>query len=282
MATYTQMLQRHLAAYKSARLGVKEAGVFLHQGREVRHAHILPKELRWLNILEPIRTEVREYMDQHPGVKLHKYFHHLNSSQAFAFNLFFPCFEQGASLALLRAMGLPGDVAGWQPEYIEDPAEGTNFDVMWQAPDGARTFCEVKLSEQEFGSAQDDRRHRQKLDGIYRPVLSGQCAASLLEPSEFFANYQLLRNVWVAAKEPGATVVFLVPRANTALWSQLEPFIAQLAPSLARRVHAVAVEDVLGSLASSEHSPPHLAWYARLLREKYVAPPMSAPGRTPA
>jgi hypothetical protein len=276
MPTYSQVLQRHLASYKAARLGVKEAGVFVHNGREVHHAHILPKELRWLNILEPIRTEVREYLDKHKDVKLHKYFHHLNSSQAFALNLFFPFFEQGSPGALLRAMNLSGEVASWKPEHIDNAAEGTNFDIMWAAPDGARTFCEVKLSEQEFGAAEDDRRHRQKLEEIYMPVLAGQCAPDLLEPATFFSKYQLLRNVWVAAKEPKASVVFLVPRANSALWQQLGPFITQLAPSLGRRVHAVAIEDVLSALSSSKHSPPRLAWYAHLLQEKYVATPAAA------
>lgn len=275
MATYAQILQRHLAAYKASRLGVKEAGTFLHNGRELHYAHILPKELRWLNILEPIRAEVREYLEQHPDVKPHRFFHHLNSSQAFAFNLFFPYFEQGAPLALLQAMGVPGQVAGWQPEYVADASEGTNVDVMWYGSNGSKTFCEVKLSEQEFGIAKDDRRHRQKLDEIYKPVLTGQCNPELLEPSSFFARYQLMRNVWLAAKYPGATVIFLVPRANSALWQQLAPFMAQLAPSLGSRVHAVATEDVLAVLASEKQKQPGLAWYAKLLQEKY-APPSGA------
>ncbi|MAT71163.1 MAG: hypothetical protein CMJ58_16755 [Planctomycetaceae bacterium] len=270
MSSYTQSLQRHLAAYKASRLGVKESGTFVRNGRERHYAHILPKELRWLNVLEQIRTEVREYLELHPEVKSHKYFHHLNSSQAFAINLFFPYFEQGAPSALLQAMGLSGEFAGWQPEHIADISEGTNVDVMWHAPSGAKTYCEVKLSEQEFGVARDDRRHRQKLDEIYKPVLFGQCAPELLEPRIFFAHYQLLRNVWLAAREPDASVVFLAPRANTALWSQLNPFIKQLAPSLRRRVHAVAIEDVLAQLVSSQKVPPQLAWYALLLQEKYV------------
>ena len=276
MPTYPQVLQRHLASYKATRLGVKEAGVFVHKGREVRHGHILPKELRWLNVLEPIRTEVREYLDKRKEVKLHKYFHHLNSSQAFALNLFFPYFEQGSPSELLRAMNLPGELASWGPEYVYDPNEGTNFDIMWVAANGARTFCEVKLSEQEFGTASDDRRHRQKLEDIYMPVLAGQCAPALLEPRNFFSKYQLLRNVWAAAKDKTASVVFLAPRANSALWQELEPFIEQLSPALARRVHAVATEDVLEALSSSSHPQSRLAWYARLLREKYVAPHAAA------
>lgn len=271
MPTYAQILQRHLAAYKTSRLGVKEAGTFVHNGKELHYAHILPKDLRWLNILEPIRSEVRGYLELHPDVKPHKYFHHLNSSQAFALNLFFPYFEQGAPLVLLKALGIQGAFAGWQPEYIADAAEGTNVDVMWFDSGGTKTFCEVKLSEQEFGVAKDDRRHRQKLEEIYRPVLTGQCDPELLEPPAFFSRYQLLRNVWLAARDPDSSVVFLVPRGNTALWSQLAPFIKKLAPPLARRVHAVAIEDVLDALASSENGRSPLAWYAQLLQEKYLA-----------
>lgn len=276
MTTYTKALQRHLAAYKASRLGVKESGTFVHNGRELHYAHILPRDLRWLNVLEPIRTELREYLEAHPEVKLHKYFHHLNSSQAFALNLFFPFFGLGSPTPLLRALGLPGEMASWQPEHVPVAEEGTNVDVMWSAPDGAKTYCEVKLSEQEFGVAPDDRRHQEKLARIYGPVLSGHCAPALLEPRAFFAHYQLLRNVWLAAREPVSSIVFLVPRANTALWPVLDAFVQQLAPSLARRVHAVAVEDVLSEVASSKRTPPRLAWYAQLLQEKYVAPAASA------
>lgn len=269
MSTYTKLLRHHLAAYKTSRLGVKEAGTFVHNGKELPYAHILPKELRWLNILEPIRTEVRGYLDRHPDVKLHKYFHHLNSSQAFALNLFFPYFEQGAASTLLQALGTPAEFAGWQPEHIADATEATSVDVMWFNTSGTKTFCEVKLSEQEFGVARDDRRHRQKLEEIYKPVLTGQCAPELLEPSAFFSRYQLLRNVWLAARDPDSSVVFLVPRANSALWRQLAPFIRNLSPPLARRVHAVAIEDVLAALGSST-TAPRLGGYSQLLQEKYL------------
>lgn len=276
MSSYTKALQQHLSNYKASRLGVTECGTFVHRGRELSYAHILPHELGWLNILEPIRTEVREYLELHTQVKKHKFFHHLNSSQAFAFNLFFPFFEQGDATVLLGAMGLSTEFSGWKLEHVEQIEEGTNVDVAWHAASGAKTYCEVKLSEQEFGIAKDDERHRQKLKYIYRPVLADQCDSDLLEPTAFFAHYQLLRNVWLAARSPDASVVFLVPRANSAVWSQLDPLFKKLAPDLARRVHAVAIEDVLAVLASPTSTSPRLAWYAHLLREKYVPPSAAA------
>ena len=270
MSTFSATLNRQLAAYKNARLGVKESGTFVHKGREVRHGHILPRDLRWLNILEPYRAEIRRYVEARSDLTLHKYFHHLNSSQAFALNLFFPFFENGHSAHLLRALGLKGEVSAWSPEYIADSAEGTNVDVSWQGLNGERTYCEVKFSEQEFGAAKDDKRHREKLDKIYRPILSSYCPSELLEPPSFFASYQVFRNLWLAAREPSASVVFLLPRQNTALWSPLRGVVSALSSALASRVYVVATEDALSQLASSSMTPPRMAWYAEQLIEKYV------------
>lgn len=270
MSTYAKELHRHLAAYKASRLGVKEAGVFIHKGKEVRHGHILPKDLKWLNILEPFRAEVREFVEAHPEIRLHKYFHHLNSSQALALNLFFPLFEGGTSSRLLRALGIKGSVKRWQPELVPDANEGTNVDIAWQDQNDAWTYCEVKLSEQEFGLAKGDQRHHAKLADIYGPVLGPHCSAELLEPQRFFANYQILRNVWLAARETSSTVVFLLPSQNEALWRPLVEVKASLKPALAKRVHVAGMEHVLHELASDRSLQPRFAWYAELLAEKYV------------
>ena len=273
MSNYSQHMKRQLEAYKLERLGVKESGTFLFRGREITRAHILPPALAWLNILETIRREVQSYPRGHPPIVLHEYFHHLNSSQAFALNLFFPFFEAGVGEVLLEAMGLPADCAGWEFEHIADTREGTNADVSWLTTTGVRTYCEVKLTEQKFGQATDDARHRTKLTEIYRPVLAGVVAAELLEPAPFFANYQILRNIWLAARSERDAVVFLLPRANAGLWSQLDPVLSQLSPQMGSRVHVVAVEDVLDALTQSQRMPARLASLLVSLREKYLLVP---------
>lgn len=270
MQTYAQQLKAHLSLYKTIRLGIDEPGLFAYRGQELAYEHILPKDQQWLNILGPHRADIQTYVQERPHIKLHRAFHHLNSSQAFALNLFYPYFERGGTNALLSAIGLQGDVSLWEPEYVADATEGTSVDVMWQSSQGARTFCEVKLSEPEFGSALDNAAHRAKLERIYKPVLAGFCNAELLKPQCFFANYQLLRNTWLAAREPESAVVFLLPRANNRIWRQLQGFIQTLSPALASRVHAVAIEDVLSSLASTVSLPDALVGYAELLQEKYV------------
>ena len=167
-------------------------------------------------------------------------------------------------------MGLPGKAESWCPEYIVNPDEGTNVDVSWHSARGDWTYCEVKLSEAEFGTATDDKRHREKLDSIYRPVLAEYCPAELLEPKAFFASYQVLRNIWLAARDPRASVVFLLPRHNGALWDPLQAVTTAVSADLVKRVHIVATEDVLSTLVSARTTPPRLAWYAEMLSEKYV------------
>ena len=81
MSKYNEALQQHLTRYKQDRLGIREDGNY--KGKP--YGHILPQALRYLNILEPIRHELQRYLQDHPQVKLHQFFHHLNSSQAFSF-----------------------------------------------------------------------------------------------------------------------------------------------------------------------------------------------------
>jgi hypothetical protein len=268
--SYQETLHRHLENYKASRLGVDQPGLFRHKGVDIEYGHILPVELKWLNLLEPFRAEIKAYLDAHPNVRPHRYFHHLNSSQAFAFNLFWPFFEAGASASLLRALQVNGSVSDWRLEDVPHSEEGTNVDVAWHDGEGGWTYCEVKLSEQGFGSAKRDQRHEEKRVSIYQPVLGPYCPAELMEPGRFFANYQILRNVWLVAREPSASLLFLMPRRNESLWGPLRSVLEVLPPDLAGRIHVAAVEDVLEALCRDESLPRRLGAYAELVAEKYV------------
>ena len=76
-----------LGVYRSEKLKVKELGVFKYREQELLKEHILPTKFRTYNILE----NYRESFFSSPSSKIdfHKYFHHLNSSQALCINLFF-------------------------------------------------------------------------------------------------------------------------------------------------------------------------------------------------
>ena len=142
--------------------------------------------------------------------------------------------------------------------------------MAWQDANGTWTYCEVKLSEQEFGKAPDDKRHLEKLANIYLPVLAPYCPHELLQATQFFANYQILRNLWLAARDKTASVLFLYPAANSSLTKPLREVIEQLDPTLQERVHIAIVENVLSILSSDSSITPRSSWYVEMLLEKYV------------
>lgn len=267
MVTYQRRLEQHLSRYRRDRLGVARCGTFRHEGVERSYGHILPRELRWLNIPEPFRAEVRDYVLE-KQIHMHRYFHHLNSSQAFALSLFFP-YVSRAKPALSAALGVPTIRAG-SFEQVPNPHEGTNVDVVLAVEDDAAIYCEVKLSEAGFGTGRPDERHRYKVERLYRPRLDGMVDPALLTHEGFCASYQILRNLWHAAADPGVSVLFLLPRENESLCTKLNTLLPMVGPELRARTRVAYAEEVLDTLAAPTHSRDELSWYAAILREKYV------------
>ena len=128
MPAYQKRLEQHLSRYRRDRLGVSHCGTFRHKGVDRPYGHILPRDLRWLNIPEPFRSEVRGYVSREERIQLHRYFHHLNSSQAFALSLFYPYLTL-ATNSLATALGVES-IERWSFEEVPDPDEGTNVDVF--------------------------------------------------------------------------------------------------------------------------------------------------------
>jgi hypothetical protein len=269
--SYPDDLKKHLADFKRRNLGISAPGVFRYRGRDVRYHHILPLANSSANLLEEAAPAASAFLAAHPQ-KRHQYFHHLNSSQAFAFNLFFPYFsgEPESASALLRALGQDGILAEWEPEAVPVPDEETNIDVLWATTDGVRTFCEVKLSETDFGKALDDDRHRAKLVNIYSGVLAGHLEAARLERLAFFDAYQFNRNVWHMVRTDRSRLIFLLPRGNAGLWGLLQHLLSGVVYSTRERISVVAIEDVIAKLATDNQCPERLRGYARKLKQKYL------------
>jgi hypothetical protein len=233
-------------------------------------------KLQWLNILEPFRAEVMQYQTAH-GLRLHRYFHHLNSSQAFAFNLFIPLFQH-APEKLARVLNTPA-VISLQLEQSADPDERTQIDVQWMVDERTWVYCEVKLSEAEFGTTEGAGRHSRKLEDVYRPVLERYVSDQIWDDkgARFYQFQDVFQHLWLAARGGHETdeVRFLLPRANDALLEQYHEAMSLVGPALKSRTRLIYVEDVLRQLARSHDT----AWYGRLLEEKYV--PTSQPDSGP-
>ena len=84
---FQQRAKQWLSTYKRDVLGVEEDGIWLRNRKA--YPHILPQEKYQLNILPSFRDEFWKWFPSQ-RIQLHSDFHHLNSSQAVCFNLFFP------------------------------------------------------------------------------------------------------------------------------------------------------------------------------------------------
>ena len=275
MQTYQARAKAHLAQWKLARLGVAENGTWQKNARPYRH--ILPRPLHRLNILEAVRSEFFAHRKTR-RIKLHSDFHHLTSSQALCFNLFFPFLANPGVDAhpLLDALGVSWrGLADWWFEYVPTTpkGEGTNFDLFAESDAGERLYVEVKFTENAFGAVKPDDKHRGKLNSIYRPALAGKVRASALDEGYFFKHYQLLRNVSYADPVAGARVVFLLPRENDSLVKALEEFDRQLLDGVRPAISVVYLEDLLAVLTSSiRDERSHASACISLLKEKYIIP----------
>lgn len=271
MGEYATELREHLAEYKRTRLGVSEDGVW---GTGPSYPHILPKTLERLNILETCRAEFwRALPTWDPTVKLHRDFHHLNSSQAMTFNLLFPLIEsrtRGRRI-LAEVLGLVGQARNATFEKVIDVIEGTNFDFFFVQDSGARVFCELKLSESEFGTAVADDSHQEKLKMVYASKLLGKVSDACLKAEMFFSNYQVLRNICYLEAASSDCLYFIFPKANKRLRT-IEGFLAtHVHARLAAQVRVVHLEELAERIEVACRSEGSLlrAHYG-FFREKYV------------
>ena len=273
MTSYRDRALQHLATYKQYHLGVLERGISTKTQKSYKH--ILPAHRSCLNILETIRAQFFGYRQRHP-IKLHADFHHLNSSQALCFNLFFPfcCIPDAEPAPLLRLLGVEAaDVS--KPEFEAKSAhrEGTTFDFAADLAGGGRLLVEVKFTEGEFGKADPDDAHERKWEKTYKPLLKDKVRREALDAELFFANYQILRNVAHIDLAGGHCLRVLVPKGNEGLKPGLQFIQDYVLADVKPLVKVVHLEDVLRGLHAQRAAfSPLLARHVELLVEKYAVP----------
>jgi len=268
---YTTRLKLHLARYKREVLDIAEDGLW--SGRNVSRPHILPSELKWANILPVVREDFQAFFASGaiPSFTLHRDFHHVNSSQAMAFNLIFPWFRHGMGGQFIEAIGCGCDgVEEWHFEHVPDPAEFTNLDFWIRQPTGREVHIEVKLTEREFGTvAPRSAVHIQKLSAVYRPRLLGKIDPRT-EDALLLEHYQLMRIVSGLSRARGDQAVILAPASNRTLTRQFHVFHDLLLPVMKDRVRLVSLEDLVASLAYASQDSSLLATVRSEFARKYL------------
>lgn len=263
----------HLSQYRVEVLGVKEDGIYHHQGRKTPKAHILPFSIRDKNILEQYRDQF--FSSDHADIKFHQYFHHLNSSQALCVNLFYPLVAENALNLFGEYLGLSvaSDLSSLfeKESDIEIAARKTSFDFFVQQRETKKIFVEVKYTENGFAQAKNNEEHQTKFAATYLPLLKEKKSFLMpeCEDCDFFLRYyQILRNfVHISENDH---VVLLFPAANTVVAK--EAIYARdhfLTDEGRAKLRIVYLEEFVPFL-ESRCSDTDLEGYYKAFREKYL------------
>lgn len=241
--SYTKFKEKvldKLADYKKNVLKIEKNGIFRYRGEEYSKEHILP-----IPFGKSIQNIVKEYnvlkclkgMDFLIEKDLHRYAHHLNSSQLMCYNFFRPyIIKKGSKTSpnndlidlLSKYIAINQcDNAECHFEYVqggEYDGEGTNLDFYLRSGE-TEVFFEIKYTEEGFGKCKNDESHKEKFKNVYQGLIS-DCDA-IKKPvqfdDEFRKNYQLFRNS-IRAKDKNKYVVFIYDENNIYCEKQLKEF----------------------------------------------------------
>ncbi len=254
--TYNQFMEhvlKHLEDYKRDVLGIEVKGIYKYQGMEIPKGYILPLDkqakkqaVEEFNQLECIK-EKPFLIAEH----LHRYAHHLNSSQLMCYNFFRPYIERPRDAGDKPNQDLIDllvshdvnislcDNAKCQFEYVNDEPEwrdeGTNFDFYIESGK-TKIYFEIKYTEQGFGGCEKDVNHENKFEGNYKgfkggykekivncPAIKEDMKHGIKFDDDFRKNYQLFRNV-IRVINKKTYAVFIYDARNYSIVTQFENF----------------------------------------------------------
>jgi Restriction Endonuclease associating with ARP len=216
---------KSLELYKKEKLGINELGIFKYRGQELLKNHILPTEFKTHNIIEFYRDSF--YSSSNSQIDFHKYYHHLNSSQALCINLFFPLIAEGQLSLVLDLLNIPRQAtveASFEKESDVEVGGGrkTNFDFYLHLSNNFKVYFEIKYTESEFGKAKNDNEHRDKYVKTYLPLLKNNdyINPEFSDVNNFLDSYQIMRNLSHINED--SFVVFVYPEANKKIHLQAQ------------------------------------------------------------
>lgn len=185
-------------------------------------------------------------------MSLHRFAHHLNSSQILCYNFFRPMLtESGRAtkklVMLLEKYGIKiGLGSECTFEYNDGAGDDTEFDFHINSGE-VEVFFEIKYTEQGFGRANDDDKHQKKFEEIYKGNLLNKEKCLIEKPGykEFIRDYQLYRNV-IRITNKNKFLILLYPKANGVVHKQADTFIKdKINNRYKENVKALHWEDVI-------------------------------------
>jgi len=276
MSKFIDKVKTHMSGYRCNKLGFEknEKGIFKRNGKEHKLGHILPdpdknreknflpcliessrgRNLqidahRWLYFGGQHATEKLSSGFAQNRIKLHTYFHHLNSSQAMCLNFFYPLLETKQLKIILSFLSeefnvdFNGEDIKYSTVRFEKPGleigygyRPTSFDFYFQTTSGKKFYFEIKYTEVGCRD-KNDKEHRNKFKKVYHNHLSS-LEAKYHKAKDFLRYYQVMRNLVHIDKD--AFVVFIYPSQNEAIADEMD--IAKDALKENRKKHFFPIE----------------------------------------
>lgn len=238
-----------LSSYKLANITTKKG-----EWRTLLYDHILPIDEKEKNIIPSIRKDFWSYYKD-ANIKIHSNFHHLNSSQALCFNLFFPLFYYEKNLlnyVLKDFMDVKyDDIIKCEFEKVLDSQEFTNFDFYVEHKGNKRTLFEIKYTENKFATTKGGKGHINKYEQIYKLRLKKILKPEFLNQDFVFSNYQIIRNL--SYLDVNTTVVFLFPKANLDLQNTEKLISEIISENFSNQVKVIYLEDLTSQILDSDY-----------------------------
>lgn len=265
MKNYAVNRKTHLGKYAEEH-HLKVGGDF--QGKESKWKNLILKidKTNRKSIIETIETDnlLNELkFDSLSYNKLHRFAHHLSSSQIFCYNFFRPMINEGHPnnelCQIFENRGIKiSEKANCQFEYGGYklfPDEGTEYDFHIMDCDfNTEVFIEVKYTEARFGRAEKDEKHRKKFKKVYKNMITS-CAClknKEIEEEDFFNHYQLFRNV-LRITDKSKYTAFIFPKEHEKLLNEYIQFKeTYINEQYANNVKAWYWEDLMNGKEESE------------------------------
>lgn len=210
--SFTIEIKKHLSNYKKNNFPTIEEGLW--KTNKQKYPHILPEKNKFLNILEPYRSELIDYISI-KKINLHSNFHHLNSSQAMCLNFFFPLLHEHKLELITEYLGFKNEIVNYESVCFEKSGleaefrrRPTKFDFYFETNSNKKIYFEIKYTEGYFGKS---KINSTKFKTVYSTFLSPINTIFHKEES-FYGNFQILRNL-IHIKD-NSFVVFVFPEEN--------------------------------------------------------------------
>jgi hypothetical protein len=263
----------HLGKYKKEVLEIEEKGIFIYRKRKIPLHHILPKKDIEHNIILPYQEEFNKLREE--GLKLHRYFHHLNSSQALCINLFLPLILDKRLDIVLDVLGIENNKVinscfekESELEKVGLKDRKTNFDFFIEC--SKKIFFEIKYTEREFGKAKKDGSHKEKFIKTYQPLLrvNGYIKQEYKGVDSFLNYYQIMRNL--VHINSNSFVVFLYPEANKNVHDQAEESRNFLTDKGKDRFKILLLERIIDGIMKRIKTEKKLLEHYKAFKLKYI------------